>query len=154
MPATAFDVVKHRTLSLRCRCGQWHASAFPTGVTEAAQYGPNVRALGVHLTQRKMLPFARAAKLLRDIHGLAVSPGTLVAWVGQARTTSVLSTDESGLRVDSKLHWLHVAASDTLMWYGAHPKRGIKTITAHGIPPGRTGALVHDCWARAIRNRL
>ncbi|PIL37768.1 hypothetical protein CR103_21805, partial [Massilia psychrophila] len=65
--------------------GQVHVSAFPEGVTEVAQYGPNVRALGVHLTQGQMLPFARAAELIHDIYGLSVSPGALLAWVGEAR---------------------------------------------------------------------
>jgi len=58
VPATAFDVIEHRTLEPVCRCGQRHESAFPQDVTEAVQYGPNVRALGAHLTQGQMLPHA------------------------------------------------------------------------------------------------
>lgn len=162
VPTTAFDVIEHRTLALVCQCGQSHVSAFPAGVTEAVQYGPNVRALGVHLTQGQMLPFARAAELIRDIYGISVSPGTLVSWVGEARTllqetadciadhlrkAPLLNADESGLRVASKLYWLHIAASDTLTWYGVHVKRGLEAIEAHGILPKRVGVLVHDCWA-------
>ena len=86
VPVAAFDVVEHRTLSVRCQCGQLHTSVFPASVTEPVQYGPNVRALAVHLTQGPMLPYARAAELIRDVYGLAISPGTLVAWVGEART--------------------------------------------------------------------
>ena len=82
----AFDVVERRTLSVRCQFGQLHTSVFPASVTEPVQYGPNVRALAVHLTQGPMLPYARAAELIRDVYGLAISPGTLVAWVGEART--------------------------------------------------------------------
>ena len=85
VPERAFAGVEHCSVELVCQCGQVHVSAFPEGVTEVAQYGPNVRALGVHLTQRKMLPFARAAELIHDIYGLSVSPGTLLAWVGEAR---------------------------------------------------------------------
>ena len=40
VPVAAFDVVEHRTLSVRCQCGQLHTSAFPKRVTEPAQYGP------------------------------------------------------------------------------------------------------------------
>lgn len=162
VPATAFDVIEHRTLELVCRCGQVHVSAFPEGVTEAVQYGPNVRALGVHLTQGQMLPYARAAELIRDIYGISVSPGTLVSWVGEARVAlqgtadliadhlrnaPLLNADESGLRVANKLYWLHIAASDNLTWYGVHAKRGLEAIEAHGILPKRVGVLVHDCWA-------
>ncbi len=85
VPARGFDVIEHCTLSLVCACGQTHESAFPAEVNQPVQYGPNVRALGVHLTQGQMLPFARAAELIQDIYGLTVSPGTLVSWVGEAR---------------------------------------------------------------------
>lgn len=162
VPVAAFDVVEHRTLSVRCQCGQLHTSAFPASVTDPVQYGPNVKALAVHLTQGQMLPYARAAELIRDVYGLAISPGTLVAWVGEARTAlqgtadliaqylrdaALVNADESGLRVAGKLHWLHIAANDTLTWYGLHAKRGMEAITAHGILSNRLGVLVHDCWA-------
>lgn len=162
VPSVAFDVIEHQALAVTCRCGQLHTSTFPASVTEAVQYGPNVRALGVHLTQGQMLPFARAAELLHDVYGLTISPGTLVAWVAEARAAlqgtaeliaaqlhaaPVLNSDESGLRVAGKLHWLHIAATDTLTWYGVHERRGIVAMEAHGILPKRLGVLVHDCWA-------
>jgi len=93
---------------------------------------------------------------------LSVSPATLLAWVGQASLAlqgtadfiakqlhhaPVLCADESGLRVDGKLHWMHVAATAELTWYGMHAKRGLNAIVAHGILPNRLGVLVHDCWA-------
>lgn len=161
VPAMRFDVIEHRTHTVVCTCGQRHDSVFPAEISEAVQYGPNVRALGVHLTQGQMLPYARAAELIREMTGLSVSPGTLVAWVGQASTAlqstasliaqhlhhaPVLCADESGLRVDGKLHWMHVAATGNLTWYGMHAKRGLDAIAQHGILAQRTGVLVHDCW--------
>ena len=162
IPSTLFDVIEHRTLAVTCNCGQAHVSSFPAAVTETVQYGPNVRAFGAHLAQGQMLPYARAAELIFDVYGLAISPATLLAWVAEARTAlqatadqianqlraaPVLNADESGLRVAGKLHWLHIAASDTLTWYGVHAKRGLEAIEAHGILPKRLGVLVHDCWA-------
>ncbi len=162
VPAASYDVIEHRTFSLVCQCGRSHSSAFPVGVTEAVQYGSNLRALGVHLTQGQLLPFARAAQLIFDLYGITVSPGTLVSWVGEARcaldrtddliamqlhAATLLHADESGLRVASKLHWLHIAASATHTSYSVHTKRGIEAIKAHGILPKRLGVLVHDCWA-------
>ena len=94
--------------------------------------------------------------------GLSVSPATLHAWVGEASVAlqgtadliarqlhhaPVLCADESGLRVDGKLYWMHVAATADLTWYGMHAKRGLEAIVAHGILPKRLGVLVHDCWA-------
>ena len=162
IPLANYDVVEHQALAVTCQCGRLHTSAFPAGVDEAVQYGANVRALGTHLTQGQMLPFARAAELIADIYGLKVSPGTLVAWVGEARsalqeTADLIATqlsaaalahaDESGLRVEGKLHWLHVVANPSHTWYGVHEKRGLAAIEAHGILTKRTGVLVHDCLA-------
>lgn len=162
VPKMTYEVIEHRALSLVCQCGQSHASVFPSGVNEAVQYGPNLRALGVHLTQGQLLPYARACELIGDLYGISISPGTLVTWVGQARTvlddtasliathlhiSEVLHADESGLRVASKLHWLHIAASATHTSYSVHAKRGIEGIEAHGILPKRLGVLIHDCWA-------
>lgn len=162
VPATACDVIEHRTLELVCQCGQSHVSTFPADVTHTVQYGPNLRALGVHLTQGQLLPFVRTSQLIEDLYGIAVSPGTLVSWVGEARSAldgtaaliavqlhnaGLLHADESGLRVARKLHWLHIAASETHTWYGVHARRGMEAMSAHGILPKRLGVLVHDCWA-------
>ena len=161
VPARSFEVTEHRVYTVVCACGQRHDSAFPAAVSEVAQYGPNVRALGVHLIHGQMLPYARAAELIFEMTGLSVSPATLHAWVAEASAAlkgtadliarqlhhaPVLCADESGLRVDGKLHWLHVAATATLTWYGMHAKRGMEAIVAHGILPQRLGVLVHDCW--------
>ena len=51
IPVARYQVTEHRTRQLRCACGQLHQSQFPENVTEVVQYGPNVRALAVHLTE-------------------------------------------------------------------------------------------------------
>jgi len=56
----------------------------------------------------------------------------------------VVHFDESGLRVNGKLNWLHVAASTQTVHYTAHEKRGLEAIGAVGILLGFTGVAVHD----------
>ena len=161
IPVAHYHVTEHRTLHLRCTCGQEHVSAFPSEVTEAVQYGPNVRALAVHLTQGQLLPYGRATQLIADLYHLEVSPATLLAWVDEASDllqpsvdriaqaliqAPVAHADESGLRVAGKLHWLHTVATDTHTWYGVHARRGMEAIEAQGILPKRIAVLVHDCW--------
>jgi len=162
VPTMCFEIVEHCVYTVVCSCGRRHDGDFPAAVSEVVQYGPNVRALGVHRTQGQMLPYARAAELIFEMTGMSVSPATLLAWVGEARLAlqgtadliarqlhhaPVLCADESGLRVDGKLHWMHVAATAELTWYGMHAKRGLEAIIAHGILSKRSGVLVHDCWA-------
>ena len=162
IPAVSFTVVEYQTLSLLCQCGKLHVSEFSADVCEVAQYGPNIRALAVHLTQGQLLPFARASELIKDLYQLEVSPATLLQWVHEGaqllaptvqtiaekiQSAAVAHADESGLRVDARLQWLHVAATPSHTWYGVHPKRGMQAIEDHGILPNYLGTLVHDCWA-------
>lgn len=161
IPVARFQVTEHRTWQARCRCGREHRSAFAEGVDQLVQYGPNVKALAVHLTQGQLLPLWRSAQLIEQLFGLSVSVATVHAWIGEAAQrlapeverigqaltlTPVAHADESGLRVEAKLHWLHTVASHNLTWYGAHPQRGAPAMQAHGILPKRIGVLVHDCW--------
>lgn len=161
LPKILCEIIEHQTLEQVCNCGQVHVSTFPSAVTELVQYGPNVKALGVDLTHGQLLPYGRAAQHIGDLLGFKPSSGTLLAWVIEAsgalqgtakliaeklHAAPVLSADESGLRVDSKLFWLHIAATEHLTWYGVHAKRGMEAIIEHGILPKRLGVLVHDCW--------
>ncbi|HYY15907.1 MAG TPA: hypothetical protein VE965_04540, partial [Gammaproteobacteria bacterium] len=41
-----------------------------------------------------------------------------------------IDADETGLRVEGKLPWLHVLARGLLTWMGIHPNRGKKAIAA------------------------
>ena len=43
-------------------------------------------------------------------------------------------------------HWLHLASTRELSWYGAHRKRGGEALDSFGILPGFTGTAVHDGW--------
>jgi transposase len=163
LPPCAVEVTEHQTLSLRCTCGQAHTSQMPEHLGDAAvQYGPNIRAQGVYLTQGQLLPVARVAQMLEELYQLKVSPATVLQWVDQAEvivTPSVLNiavaigqsstvhADESGLRVAGKLQWLHTAVTQTLTWYGVHAKRGMDAIKEHGVLIDFKGVLVHDCLA-------
>ena len=162
IPVARYQVTEHRTRQLRCACGRMHQSEFPEGVSDVVQYGPNVRALAVHLTHGQLLPVARSAQLLSQLFALNISSASVLAWIDQASQrlrpaveciaqgligAPVAHADESGLRVEARLHWLHTVASDTLTWYGVHAKRGMPAIEAHGILRKRIAVLVHDCWA-------
>lgn len=110
----------------RCVCGKWHRGEFPEGVTGPVQYGPRLKAAVVHLTQHHMLPAQRTADLMGDLFNLPLSDATVLAAVEEARerlettvtaigqaisAAPIAQADETGLRVEGKLHWLHVLAT-------------------------------------------
>ncbi len=64
----------------------------------------------------------------------------------QIVAAEVANFDESGLRVAGKLHWLHVAGTETLTHYHVDRKRGQVGMQAGGILPKFQGNAVHDHW--------
>jgi transposase len=57
-----------------------------------------------------------------------------------------LNVDESGVRVAGRLHWLHVACTTELTFYGVHGHRGTEAMDALGVLPHYRYWLVHDPW--------
>jgi transposase len=161
IPPLHHEVTEHQVLAVRCRCGKVHRGEFPAGVTAPVQYGPRIKAAAVHLTHHHMMPVARTGDLVGDLFGLPLSDGTVLAINAEARmllaptvavmgetlkTVPVAHADETGMRVVGKIRWLHVLATASLTWIGAHANRGRQAFDAFGILPAFTGTLIHDGW--------
>ncbi|TVQ91135.1 MAG: IS66 family transposase [Chromatiaceae bacterium] len=162
------QVVEYRTVAGTCACGRVHRSDFPEGVAAPVQYGPSVSALAVYLTEYQLLLYQRTAELLAQVGGIPLSPGSVhraVAVAGHRLkpmeqairdaliTVSVAHADETGIRVGTKLYWLHVLSTPALTAYFPHPKRGAEALDAFGLLELFTGVLVPDHWSAYERYR-
>jgi transposase len=160
LPVVRAQVVEHRVETLGCpECGQATTAPFPGGVLAPVQYGPGVATLAVYLHQEQLLPVERTGRVLGEVFGCPISNGTLermvarcadavadiVAAIKQAViAAAILHVDETGLSLNGKTAWLHVASTDRLTWYATHRKRGREALDALGVLPTVRGRVVHD----------
>jgi transposase len=162
LPPLHLRVTEHQQVEQICSgCGACTTGDFPTGVEAAAQYGPNVRALAVYLSQFQLLPLERISELFADLHLGTVSEGSIVNWVREAAkhltpTQQTLErvllqsrythVDETGGRIEGILHWFHVVSTRYLTSYHWHRKRGHEAMQEIGLLPNYHGRLIHDRW--------
>jgi transposase len=141
-------------------CGKESKGEFPQDVTQPVQYGSEVKSQAVYLNQYQMIPLERVSETFEDFYGHRLAEGTIVeacqeaadrvAVVTQAvkkhltKLAKVVHFDETGLRIDRKLYWLHVACTSLLTYYEVHAKRGQEAMKAMGILPDFCGRAVHD----------
>jgi transposase len=160
IPPLKIRVTEHQIARKICPCcGLKNEGVAPEDVMYPTQYGSRIRALITYLNQYQLLPYERLAEFFADVFSHRISKGTLVKTVKRCFThlspveegikqllqkTEKLHADESGLRVLGKLHWCHVASTDTLTFYDVHAKRGGQALTDMGILPNYQGTLIHD----------
>jgi len=162
LPPIKVEVTEHRAEIKECdRCGKLTAAEFPEGITHKVQYGSRLKANAAYIKSYALLSYDRAAELFEDLFGVPLSAGTLVKVdrevagrleeVNERIKESIISSpivhfDETGMRIEAKLHWLHVAGTEALTYYMPHAKRGGDAIDAIGILPSFQGKAVHDGW--------
>lgn len=174
LPPLKLFVTEHRAITKTCpACRRLNRGSFPQSVSQPVQYGPGVRALCVYLQVHHLLPFERTQQLFGDLFGIGQRPGATHdgGCLSEGSLANFLSTcherlegveatiktaigaacvahfDETGGRIGKSLHWLHVAATQTLTYYAPHAKRGRPALEAIGILPAFAGTAVHDAWA-------
>ena len=162
IPPASIEVTEHQAEVKQCPgCGACVKGEFPCHVTQPTQYGPRLKAFACYLHYQQLIPLARIRELLTARYGHAPSEPVVLAAARQlaSRTQAslqrirqqllaapVLHFDESGLRVNSRLHWLHVASTEKFTHYHAHEKRGQVAMQDGGILPHFTGVAIHDHW--------
>jgi transposase len=164
LPEPRLEITEYQVAHIICPvCGKSHRGDFPSGVNAPTQYGVGVKALATLLNSEYKLPFEKIQTLFEDLYGYPVNVSTVMA----ANTTCyntlaatetliqekiirspVVNSDESGVRCQGKLHWLHVASTSLFTYLFIHPKRGKEAIEGPGsILKLMVGWLVHDCWS-------
>ena len=164
LPAIQLEVTEYQRFGCTCtRCGHQNNAEFPVGVTGPVQYGPRVKSLVTLLHQNGCMSVAKVQTLFNDLFDLPLNEATiqkcqLMAFdrlefeenyiKSQLQAAAVVNADESGIRCEGKLFWLHEMGNTRFTHQFVHERRGM---AAHedenALLKHLKGWLVHDCWA-------
>ncbi|MGO8883638.1 MAG: IS66 family transposase [Streptosporangiaceae bacterium] len=162
MPEVKITVIEHQLMERECGCGHRTKGAAPQGAEAPVQYGPRIAAVIVYLYIGQFLSKQRTAQALAELFGIPLSSGTVAGITARAAGrlgrflehareqiagSEVAGFDETGFRVDGRLHWVHCARTGKYTLLTVHPRRGIEAMEAMGILPSFTGIAIHDAWA-------
>ena len=96
-------------------------------IARPIQYGASVKAMAVYMNQYQLIPYKRVVEYFHDQGGLPLSAGSLFNFNKKAfrllenfeniareklLNACVLHSDETGINVNGKLHWLHGILND------------------------------------------
>lgn len=168
LPPPTLEVTEYQRGQCSCpACGRTVQAEFPEAVRAPVQYGHRAQALIVLLGTSYKLSQAGISRLFGDLFGqpinvataqqahhrcyehLAESQQAIRAALAQA---SVVHFDETGLRVEGRLHWLHSASDARYTDLLVHPKRGSEAmgegvLAAFASTPETPRWAVHDGYA-------
>jgi len=162
IPPVNLIVTEHQSQIKTCPCcGKLNKAIFPESVKYPVQYGPNILASAIYCKNYQFIPYERISEFFNDIMGIKICPATIIRAERECfqnleefenvireklLASPVVNFDETGMKIEGKRHWLHVASNEKYTCYFAHPKRGSEAIDAMGILPEFKGVAVHDGW--------
>jgi transposase len=141
--------------------GKCYTASFPSEVTKAVQYGAELKAHAVYMSQYQLLPYNRVQEFFSDQLAIDLSEGSIYNFNVEAYNNlqsfdniakeqliaaPVLHVDETGINVNGKGQWLHCATTASWTHFQPHKNRGNLATNEIGILPNYIGVLCHDHW--------
>ena len=137
-------------------------SEYPDDAKGTNQYGVTIMALSCLLYCFGMVSFNRTHEILVPLLGMNLSPATMLRFIDQLaslvkgtveaileteKQEKVIHCDETGVRIDGDLHWIHSISTSLYTFVSIQNKRGKDGMDAIGFLPAFVGTVVHDCWS-------
>jgi len=166
IPKPMAITTEYRKETTVCLCGQINCGNFPEDVSAGAQYGKNIKALIAYLNVAQFIPLERCCEVLREITDLDLCDATVLSALSDVEhkilpleetirenllKSPVDNTDETGLRINGKLNWLHVVSNKYWTLYAVHTKRGLKAVEDIDLLTRFDGILEHDFYKSYLK---
>ena len=159
LPEPRLEVFEYRRIKRVCRCGRTSCGEFPEKVVAPVQYGEKVQAFVSLLSVHGCLSFGKIGQLFADLYGYQLNAATAQEMVKRSAEVmpmeaikagiidaEVAHFDETGIRENGKLKWLHNASTDKLTYQFGHPKRGREAmLSTQSVLSEFKAVAVHDC---------
>ena len=160
IPEKLKEVTEYQVEYRQCKCGQVYCG--DTVAVPPIQYGSRIKAMSVYMNNYGHLPFDRLQDFYHDCFDIHVGDGTLVnanerCFVNLESTEQQIKEglkcspvnhyDETGMRCENKLKWVHNSSNERLTHYAIHDKRGTQAMDDIGILPDYKGVSVHDRYS-------
>jgi transposase len=161
LPVVRPIVIETRQHEVRCpHCRTVQRGLLPAGLEAERCFGPRLEATVVYLQQQQHLSYERTSHALQDLFGVALSEGgqaCILKRAGAAATpvaetlrrqvqaSPVISSDETGARVDGRTLWEWVFVTAEVIYHVMHPKRTLPVIQ-QVMGSARAEVWVSDCW--------
>ena len=158
-------IVKKETVKyemMECSCGGMQETARrPAGIKGTVTYGNHLKALVCVLNVKGMVAMKNLCEIIEGLTGIRPSTGTVANMLCSAAAAAktivdsfpkklhqnpVVHCDETGMRVEASLHWVHVICTPELTYYALSEKRGKEAMEKIGFLTEYTGIVVHDFW--------
>jgi len=154
-------VIEYRAQIVKDQNGNKFVAQFPAHVTRPVQYGQDLKAHSVYLSQFQLLTYNRINDYFGEEINVPISMGSVYNFNQEAYEllkkfddiakrkligSPVLNVDETGINVNGKNAWLHVTANELWTYFLPHEKRGSIAMNDIGILPFFKGTLCHDHW--------
>lgn len=157
----------HKAYSVVCpKTRKLLKAMMPDEVKSTQQYGVSIKKLIIDQWSVGITSISRICEMVKEHLGRIISEGTVVSVLHEfgARCEDILDSirnylkdakvkgaDETGLRTDGCLYWLHTVCNEKATYLYADRKRGYDAIEREGILPNSTGILIHDCFSPYFR---
>lgn len=156
---------EHQAFEKVCSCGHCNRESLPyQGVIV---YGPRIKALISYYSIEQYMPYARIAHTLKVVYGIKISEGSIdniLKTMGDQATSlyeeirkeveksGVIGSDETGFRVNGKLHWVWTWQTKDVTFLHVNETRA-GAVVEENFPEGFANSmLVHDRLAAQINS--